>query len=80
MFLVIDHVIPISKGGQNTLRNFQTLCSQCNSRKRDHDEIVYLGERCESATCGCGNAPAIEETVQIEHGPDYKGTDLPLDL
>lgn len=33
--LTIDHVIPKSKGGQNTWSNMVTCCSKCNSKKGD---------------------------------------------
>ena len=32
--LTIDHVIPISKGGQNTLANIVPACMPCNNSKR----------------------------------------------
>jgi 5-methylcytosine-specific restriction endonuclease McrA len=32
--LTIDHVVPISKGGENTLENVVPACSSCNNQKR----------------------------------------------
>ena len=34
-FLTRDHVLPISRGGDNTWDNVVTACSKCNNRKGD---------------------------------------------
>jgi len=31
--LTVDHIVPISRGGDNDIENLRTLCRSCNSRK-----------------------------------------------
>lgn len=39
--LTIDHVVPISKGGMNTMDNVQILCARCNEAKGNRSEADY---------------------------------------
>ena len=33
MLMTKDHIIPKSRGGKNSLKNLQTMCQICNSKK-----------------------------------------------
>lgn len=37
----VDHVVPLSKGGENTARNLQLLCVKCNLSKHAQDPIDW---------------------------------------
>ena len=32
-----DHIVPKSRGGKNTLSNYQTMCVRCNAEKGSRD-------------------------------------------
>lgn len=34
-FLELDHIIPVSKGGEDKEKNYQTFCQKCNREKKD---------------------------------------------
>lgn len=39
--LTLDHIIPWSRGGDDTVENLQTMCRPCNSRKGNRVEVVF---------------------------------------
>lgn len=44
--VTIDHIVPISKGGENTAQNVQPLCKSCNSKKGQRI-IDFRPDKCE---------------------------------
>ena len=41
MFLEIDHIIPLSKGGSDNIENKQALCQKCNNKKSNKIFFYY---------------------------------------
>lgn len=44
----LDHVHPLSKGGEHSERNLQLLCMPCNRKKgsKDHNTFMQMSRRC----------------------------------
>jgi 5-methylcytosine-specific restriction endonuclease McrA len=40
----MDHVIPLSKGGEHSVANVVASCRRCNSKKKDKDPIAWANE------------------------------------
>lgn len=38
----VDHIIPLSKGGEHGIRNFQLLCPRCNLSKHASHPIDFM--------------------------------------
>lgn len=38
-----DHIVPRSLGGKDILSNYQIMCSECNGKKRNISNEVYMG-------------------------------------
>jgi hypothetical protein len=41
-FLTLDHIVPLSKNGSDGIRNLQTMCNYCNTKK---DNQYIKGKR-----------------------------------
>lgn len=39
--LTIDHRVPLSRGGDNSIDNILPSCARCNTRKKDRDEVWF---------------------------------------
>jgi 5-methylcytosine-specific restriction endonuclease McrA len=42
LLMTQDHILPVSKGGGNTLDNLQTMCAQCNQAKGTLTQLQFV--------------------------------------
>jgi 5-methylcytosine-specific restriction endonuclease McrA len=40
--MVCDHIIPLAKNGESTVKNLQLICKSCNTRKGPLDESDFM--------------------------------------
>ncbi|GLH70535.1 hypothetical protein GETHPA_20680 [Geothrix rubra] len=41
----LDHLIPVSKGGDNSFENLATCCLSCNSKRRNHELSDFMPDQ-----------------------------------
>jgi HNH endonuclease len=64
--LEIDHVVPVSKGGESKLENLQTLCRPCNRRKRVRVEGAAQTRVASATQNKVQRSPETERETEVE--------------
>jgi len=61
--LTLDHVVPKSKGGKDTLNNIITCCQRCNMVKGDKDVVDF----CRDMDCEVPRPPGLTIFPWMKH-------------
>lgn len=59
--MTVEHVIPIMRGGTNSIENLTALCEECNSMK---DNLIYLPQSFYMAIMGTSRYEQMEKMVR----------------
>jgi diadenosine tetraphosphate (Ap4A) HIT family hydrolase len=70
--LHVDHIVPRSRGGKNTLENLQVLCSRCNLAKGNKDTADFRASGTMEADAECPFCPpAIVDRIIEDNGSAF---------
>jgi hypothetical protein len=77
--LTVDHAVPYSRGGENTIFNLVTACAPCNVEKSDNplpaeelERIVLMGREYRPQTVKWGDDVLIRVAKMRSWGAGYK--------
>lgn len=68
--LEIDHIVPLSSGGEDHVQNMQCLCSKCNLRKSNTHDGVFVYDSIKS------NANAGSAMIEYIFGNKEKANQI----
>lgn len=84
--MTVEHVIPLSKGGDNELSNLVALCKECNESKSNYIiapqeyykylDDIYLNRLCKNFSNYCDNVEWISKKNLLSSERFYMGMDI----